>query len=76
LYALPAGSACFASDVTRRRLEDAAKDRDSRVGVASVLQFKLLSTAGHEIPGRKLGGPPPKATYTHQPIAHSTVRER
>jgi hypothetical protein len=34
------------------------------------------STAGHGKPGRKPGGPPPKATYPRRPIAHSTVRER
>ena len=60
----------------RRRLERAAIDGESPVGVGVRSLGWRLSSAGHVISGVKLGGPPPKAKYTQRPIAHSTVRER
>jgi hypothetical protein len=42
-------------------LEHAAVDRDSRVVAAQPPTPRFLSTTGHEEPGRKPGGPPPKA---------------
>jgi hypothetical protein len=61
--------------VTRSRLERGATDGESPVGRDVRPCERLLSSAGHETSGVKLGGPPPKATYTQRPIAHSTVRE-
>lgn len=62
--------------VTIKRLEHAARDRESRVWEHEQPWDGILSRAEHEQFGLKRGSPLPKAKYTPRPIANSTVRER
>ena len=53
-----------------------AEDSESLVGENGDLGDGNQSTAGHEKPRGKQGGPPSKAKHRYRPIAHSTMRER
>ncbi len=53
---------------SRMSLERATAAGDSPVGERARLPVMYLSTAGHEKPCGKLGGPSSKAKYSRQPI--------
>ena len=49
------------TDGSRSPLERGARDGESPVAEADVIQVEFLSNARYESPGVKLGGPPSKA---------------
>jgi hypothetical protein len=56
---------------SRTALERQARDGESPVGDKGETSWAaFLSTAGHEEPRGKSGGPPSKAKYSWRPIVH------
>ena len=55
---------------SRTPLERATTGGESPVGERGRLSVMYLSTAGHEKPCGKLGGPSSKAKYSRQPIVN------
>ena len=50
---------------SRRALEKLSKEGDRPVDEIDSAHESILSTVGHVVSGRNLGGPPSKAKYEH-----------